>query len=317
VTVNEDLLRLDAAAETDHVVESIRSDVLGTLQRHGLVVNLQGDVDSAVIAALCVRAVGPRRVLGLVVTEGGADRAVDARRWADDLGMTTVVEDMTAALATVGCQARQEEALRQVSPGYGPGWTFQVTGRGSGRLHVRLLSADRVTTVFPLPRATYLQLVAASNCRQRVRKMIEYYHADRLAYAVAGGPNRLDYDQGLFVKQGDGCADIKPIAHLYKTQVLQLARHLGVSADICARSLTADDLPLPRSPEELAHDLPDAKLDLCLYAHNNGIAAEEIAPAVELSSEQVERVFRAISAKRRATRYLHQPPLLAAPVAEV
>jgi len=231
--------------------------------------------------------------------------------------LTLVVEDVLPVVAALGCQARQEDALRQVVPGYRSDWTFEVTGTRSGGLHVRAVSPAGVTTVFQLPHTTYLQLVAASNCGQRVRKMIEYYHADRLAYAVAGGPNRLDYDQGLFVKQGDGCADIKPIAHLYKTQVFQLARHLGVSAEICIRTPTANDRPLPQCPEESGHELPVAKMDLCLFAHNNGIAAEEIAPAVELSREQVERVFRAISAKRRATRYLHQPPLLAAPVSEV
>jgi NAD+ synthase len=146
---------------------------------------------------------------------------------------------------------------------------------------------------------------------------MEYYHADRLAYVVAGTPNRLEYDQGFFVKQGDGAADIKPIAHLYKTQVYQLAEHLGVPAEIRARPPTTDTFSLPQTQEEFFFALPYQKLDLCLYAHNNGLAAEEIAPAIDLSREQVERVYRDIAAKRRSTRYLHQPPLMVSPVAEV
>ena len=153
--------------------------------------------------------------------------------------------------------------------------------------------------------AAYLQIVAATNYKQRVRKMIEYYHADRLNYAVAGTPNRLEYDQGFFVKQGDGAADVKPIAHLYKTQVYQLAAHLGVPEEIRRRPPTTDTFSMPQTQEEFYFALPYDRMDLCLYALNHGIAAAEVAPLVELTPEQVERVFKDIDAKRRATRYLH------------
>ena len=156
-----------------------------------------------------------------------------------------------------------------------------------------------------LPPAAYLQLVAATNFKQRMRKMIEYYHADRLNYAVAGTPNRLEYDQGFFVKQGDGAADVKPIAHLYKTQVYALAEYLGVPEEIRRRPPTTDTFSLPQTQEEFYFALPYDQMDLCLYAQNHGVAADEVAPRVGLTAEQVERVFRDIEAKRRATRYLH------------
>ncbi|TGS44341.1 NAD(+) synthase, partial [bacterium M00.F.Ca.ET.179.01.1.1] len=91
-----------------------------------------------------------------------------------------------------------------------------------------------------LPPATYLQIVAATNYKQRVRKMTEYYHADRLNYAVAGTPNRLEHDQGFFVKQADGIADVLPIVHLYKTQVYQLAEYLGIDSEVRRRPPTTD-----------------------------------------------------------------------------
>src|SRR5690606_13895558 len=100
-------------------------------------------------------------------------------------------------------------------------------------LTVESPSGERQTRRMPV--AAYLQMVAATNFKQRVRKMMEYYHADRLNYAVAGTPNRLEYDQGFFVKLGDGSADIKPIAHLYKTQVYALAEYLGVPDEIRRR----------------------------------------------------------------------------------
>jgi len=146
--------------------------------------------------------------------------------------------------------------------------------------------------------------------KQRMRKQIEYYHADRLNYAVAGTPNRLEYDQGFFVKNGDGAADFKPIAHLYKTQVYQLAEFLGIPEEIRSRPPTTDTWSLAQTQEEFYFSLPYQLMDLCLYAYCNGIPAQAVAPAVGLSVEQVGRVWRDIAAKRRATAYLHRPPLL-------
>ena len=130
-----------------------------------------------------------------------------------------------------------------------------------------------------MPPAAYLQIVAATNFKQRVRKMMEYYHADRLNYAVAGTPNRLEYDQGFFVKLGDGAADVKPIAHLYKTQVYALAEYLGVPEEIRRRPPTTDTFSLPQTQEEFYFALPYAKMDLCLYGHNHGVPAAEVAAA--------------------------------------
>jgi NAD+ synthase len=168
-----------------------------------------------------------------------------------------------------------------------------------------------------MPAAAYLQMVAATNFKQRVRKMMEYYHADRLNYAVAGTPNRLEYDQGFFVKLGDGSADIKPIAHLYKSQVYALAEHVGVPAEIRRRPPTTDTFSLPQTQEEFYFALPYDKMDLCLYGHNHQVPAAEVAPAVGLTSEQVERVYRDIEQKRRTTRYLHARPQLVEEVPEI
>jgi len=165
-----------------------------------------------------------------------------------------------------------------------------------------------------LPMEAYLGIVAASNMKQRTRKQIEYYHADRLNYAVAGTPNRLEYDQGFFVKNGDGAADLKPIAHLYKSQVYQLADYLGVPEEIRRRMPTTDTYSLAQTQEEFYFSLPYDKLDLCLYALNHDIPPSAIAEMVGLTPEQVEWVYRDIRAKRRATKYQHKRPLLVEPV---
>jgi NAD+ synthase len=168
----------------------------------------------------------------------------------------------------------------------------------SGREHAARLS-----------QSAYLTIVAATNFKQRVRKMLEYFHADRLNYAVAGTPNLLEYDQGFFVKNGDGAADFKPIAHLYKSQVYQIAAALGVPDAIRTRPPTTDTYSLPQSQEEFYFSLPYDQMDLCLYAKNHGVSAAECGEALGLRAEQVERVYRDIERKREFARYLHKPPL--------
>jgi NAD+ synthase len=242
------------------------------------------------------------------------------RLLSDHLGIEPVTENIGPTLQAMGCYARQDEAIQAVVPEYGEGWKSKITLPSileGDRLNVFRLTVEdpqgeRQTARLPLK--AYLQLVAATNYKQRVRKMTEYYHADRLHYAVAGTPNRLEYDQGFFVKQGDGAADFKPIAHLYKTQVYALAEALGIPEEIRSRPPTTDTYSLPQTQEEFYFALPYDRMDLCLYAFNHGISAEEVAPVIDLLPDQVERVFHDIESKRRATRYLHLPPLLVEPL---
>jgi NAD+ synthase len=315
-----DALRIDAASVVDQVTTALREQVLGKLRRRGAVVGISGGIDSSVVAALCARALGPERVVGILMPE--RDSSSDALRLgrllADHLGIRHVVENLAPALEAVGCYARQIEAIRSIFPEYGDGWRCKL--ELPSLLHGERLNISVLTVEDPagnrsssrMTQAAYLQLVAATNFKQRIRKTMEYYHADRLHYAVAGTPNRLEYDQGFFVKNGDGAADFKPIAHLYKTQVYALAEHLGVPYEIRRRPPTTDTFSLAQTQEEFYFALPYAEMDVCLWALDHGVPASEVAAAIGLTAAQVERVFRDIEAKRRVAAYLHAPPMLAA-----
>ena len=312
------VLKLDPAAEAARIANTLSEQILALFRRRGAVVGISGGVDSAVVAALSVRALGRNRVLGLLMPE--RDCSPDALRLgqlvADRLGIKTLVEDIGPSLDALGCYHRQAEAIRRVVPQYDERWKCKLVlpsileGTGLNLTRLTVQRPDGETFTVRLSAAVYLQIVAATNFKQRVRKMMEYYHADRLNYAVIGTPNRLEYDQGFFVKQGDGAADAKPIAHLYKTQVYQLAEFLQVPEEIRRRPPTTDTFSLPQTQEEFYFTLPYDRMDLCLYAADHDISAEETAPAVELSAAQVERVFGDIRAKRRGARYLHSTPLL-------
>jgi NAD+ synthase len=316
-----DCLTIDAPRAAQRIEEAVREQVLGTLRRRGAVVGMSGGIDSSVVAALCARALGKDRVLGLFMPE--RDSSGDAlrlgRAMAESLGIRHLVEDVAPALEGLGCYRRQLEALRMAIPEYGEGWRCKLTLPSlleGERLNITSLTAadpqGNLRTV-RMPPAAYLQMVAATNFKQRVRKMMEYFHADRLNYAVAGTPNLLEWDQGFFVKQGDGAADFKPIAHLYKTQVYALAEHLGVPEEIRSRPPTTDTFSLAQSQEEFYFALPYQKMDLCLCAYDQGAPPSEVASALGLTAAQVERVYRDIEAKRRVSRYLHQVALLVDP----
>jgi NAD+ synthase len=311
-------LRLpDAAATVERIVDELRASVRA-LRRRGGVLGISGGIDSTVVAALAARAFGPERVLGLLMPE--ADSSPDtlhlSRLAADTFGIQTELEDVTQILDAVGCYRRRDEAIRRVLPDYGPGWRSKIVLPSVVESDAfRLFSVVAVDPAGNEHRArltadAYLQVVAATSFKQRSRKMIEYYHADRLNFAVLGTPNRLEYDQGFFVKNGDGAADVKPIAHLYKSQVYQLAEAMGVPEEIRLRPPTTDTYSMPQTQEEFYFSLPYDRMDLCLYAVDHGLPPEAIAAAVRLDVEQVERVFADIAAKRRVAHYLHASPVV-------
>jgi NAD+ synthase len=320
-----DVLNIDAAAVSAGIENEIRGIVLQRLNRKGAVVALSGGIDSSVVAALCLKALGTARVLGLMLPE--ADSSPDSLRLANllaqSLGIRTHVEDIAGILTAAGCYQRRDEAIRKVIPQYTEGYKCkivlpdQVNESAYPIFSVVVQSPLGERTKARLTLDSYLGVVAATNFKQRTRKMMEYYYADRFNYAVAGTPNRLEYDQGFFVKNGDGAADLKPIAHLYKTQVYQLAAYLGIPEEIQKRPPTTDTYPLDQSQEEFYFPLPYDRMDLCLYAKNHDVQPEEVAPVVGLTAEQLARVYRVIDSTRSATRYLHRAPVLCEEVLEV
>jgi len=323
--LSRDVLAIDAEKVVAEITSAIREQVGRVLRRQGAVVGLSGGIDSSVTCLLCARALGAERVLGLFMPErASASESLDlGRQVAAVAGVRTELVPIAPVLEAAGCYAYLTEAVRSVVPEYMDSWGMKIvlpSLLGPERLNVFSLVVQppggqeiraRLTT------EAYLQIVAATNMKQRVRKQTEYFWADRFNYAVAGTPNRLEYDQGFFVKNGDGAAGFKPIAHLYKTQVFALADYLGVPETIRSRTPTTDTYSMPQTQEEFYFALPYDRMDLCLYGKNHDTPAAEVAPAVGVTTEQVERIYADIDAKRRTTRYLHLPPILVERVPEL
>jgi len=319
-----DVLKFDEAAEADRVATVLRESLGRHLRRRGLVVAMSSGIDSSVCAALAVHALGKEKVFGLMLPErdSSSKSLANAEVLAKHLGIRYHVEDIAPTLEAIGCYRWRDEAIRRALPAYGAGWKNKIVIRGglAGQVnHFALIAMDPdgKSHEVRLDLADYLQIVAATNFKQRIRKTLEYFHADRLNYAVVGTPNRLEYDQGFFVKNGDGAADVKPIAHLYKTQVYALARHFRLPDVICNAIPTTDTYSLPQGQDEFYFALPYHQMDVALWAFNHGRSSSELADCLGITPDMAENVYRDIQAKRRTTQYLHARPVLVEPVKEI
>jgi NAD+ synthase len=314
------VLSINPAAEAERIVQSLRHNVQKVLRRHGGVVGISGGVDSAVVLALSVRAFGPGKVVSVIMPDRDSEPLSErlARQLAQQFGVEPVLENVTPALEGFGCYRRRDEAIRRVFAEYNParGYKAKIV-LPQGLLKENTLNTFSVTIVAPdgkemsaaLPPREFMQIVAASNFKQRTRMATLYYHAELRNYAVIGTANKNEHDQGFFVKYGDAGVDIKAIGHLYKTQVYQLAAYLDIPKAIRERPPTSDTYSAACTQEEFFFRLPFHLMDLLWYAQEHNIPAAEVAEVMEMPEVQVQRAYEDFSRKFRTTSYLRTHPL--------
>jgi len=317
---SKDILHIeDVGSECDRIVAALNSGVLNRLHRLGAVIGISGGIDSAVSMALTAKALGSDHVFAIMLPEqdSSGDSARFARILADKFGVKAITENITGALEGFGCYTRRDEAVRKVLPEYDPDHYKMKIGISSSGLYTNLPPLFSVTIVDNkgvekskrVPPAELRQIEAASNMKQRSRMAMLYYHAERLHYAVIGTPNKHEVEQGFFVKNGDGGADIMPIAHLYKTQVYQLAGYLGIPNEIIERTPTSDTYSAEQTQEEFFFQLPFQQMDLFWYAFKNDYDPQEVGSVMGRTAEEVKKVFSGFERKIRTTEYLRMPPI--------
>lgn len=309
----------DIEATVDSICSRIREDVTSELKRKGGIVGISGGIDSSVSLALAVKALGARNVKGLMLPEkdSSSDSLTFAKTLAEKFGVAYEIEDISGALDGFGCYARRDEAVKNVFPEYNPieykfkiGITPNTLNQSLPAVfHATIVDANGNETSKRLPLKEYLQIVAASNFKQRSRMSMLYYHAEKMHYAVIGTPNKHEVEQGFFVKHGDGGADVMPIAHLFKTQVYQLAEYLEIPQEIILRPPTTDTYSAEQTQEEFFFQLPFRQMDLLWYAFENGYSPEEVGEVMEMSEKDVTGIFNGFTRKIKTTDYLRMSPI--------
>ncbi len=315
---DKNALKIDAEKTADQLCQLIVRQVGDVMKKTGTVVGISGGIDSSVVAALCARALGPRKVLGVMMPE--QDSASESKSLAQELaatfGFETITEEITGGLSGMDCYRRRDEAIKSVFPEYDANYTAKITIHGNilehkpvnfFNLSIESPAGEAQTKRMPL--AAYLQVVAASNLKQRLRMTTLYYHAEKRNWAVVGTGNKDEHEQGFFVKYGDGGADLKPIAHLFKMQVYQLAEFLGVPTGILRRTPTTDTYSAEVTQAEFFFGLDFYNMDMLWYAMENAVPPQEAAKVLDLTVEQVETAYANIKRKIVATEYLRLPPL--------
>lgn len=314
-------LAIDPAQESDRIIGFIQQNIRKTMRRGGGVVGISGGVDSAVVLALTVHAFGPRNVIAVMMPDRDSDPVSEtyARELAGGLGVAPILEDITAALAGFNCYQRRDAAIARVFPEYDPaqGYKAKIVLPSdlieSGTLNVfsvTVLCPDGRAETRPLPPRELLEIVAATNLKQRSRMTTLYFHAEARQFAVVGTANKNEYAQGFFVKYGDGGVDLQPIAHLYKSQIYQLARHLGIPETIQQRTPTTDTYSAPCDQQEFFFRLPFETLDLIWHGLEMGLPPAPVAEVMGMTEIQIQRVYDDIQRKQRTTQYLRMPPPL-------
>jgi len=316
----KDILHIDDIESVcNEIIAKMRTDVAKKLQRRGAVIGISGGIDSSACLALSAKAFGPKNVTAIMLPE--QDSSDDSRNLAEELaaafGVTqTLVENITGALEGFGCYRRRDEAIARVITDFDP-------AVDKSKIEIKqdpassLPPAFSITVIRPsgeevsklLPVKEYLQIVAASNFKQRSRMSMLYYHAERLHAAVIGTPNKHEVQQGFFVKYGDGGADVMPIGHLYKTQVYQIAAHLGVPQGILDRTPTTDTYTAEQTQEDFFYQMPHKEMDLYWYGWENGYSAEEVGKVMGRTTEEVENIYKNMERKQKTTEYLRMKPI--------
>lgn len=309
----------DVEPVVDAIVEKLRTDVLHKLRRFGGVVGISGGIDSSVCLALTARALGPEKVLGVMMPEkdSSPESSELAQELADRFNVKAITEDITAALAGFRCYERRDNAVKRIFPDYDPARHKMKIGIPKQGLSANLPPVFSLTVIDEkgdsksriLPVREYLEIVASSNFKQRSRMSMLYFHGEALHYAVIGTPNKHEQEQGFFVKYGDGGADVMPIGNLYKTQVYQLARFLEVPEAIIKRTPTTDTYSAEQTQEEFFYQMPFEQMDILWYGYENGYSPEEVAEVMEMTNDQVMGLYSNFERKRKTTDYLRMSPI--------
>ena len=288
-------------------VECFIREHVEKLEREGTILGLSGGVDSAVVAALCERAVGVKNTLALIMPDKDSteEHVNDALSFARQLGIETRLIDITAYLKQLGTyelfvlnKLPLPAKLRGI-----------LTKKAYGFYHRKTGETPFSSSILGFKGKEFGSYLRKSNAyyriKHRLRMLILYLHAELENKLVVGAANKTEYKIGFFVKHGcDDAVDVMPILNLYKTQVRELARFLDIPSKIIEKAPSPDIIP--GIIDEEAIGITYEKLDLILLALKKEWQKVEIAKILEVEEKEVAHVMNLVQ-KSEHMRKLYSP----------
>ncbi len=151
-----------------------------------------------------------------------------------------------------------------------------------------------------IPGFDHKDKLCKGNIKARTRMIVMYYHANKLGRLICGSSDKSETMMGYFTKWGDAAADMAPIMDLYKTQVRNLARHLGFPEELAAKPSTPALWQNQLAETELG--IKYEKLDLILFGLERFMSTQEIASQIDIEEKQVQEIkarWLSVEHKRR------------------
>ena len=296
----------------------IKETVRDQFKKDGIVIGVSGGVDSAVIAALAVDAVGSDRVFGLILPE--KESSPSSRELAIDLCTVLNIRyeevPITPMLESFSVYTKKEALIKELFPQYDPAIHTTSLSRppmiaAEKVLNIPsliLLKNRKAISTKRLSAVQFLYVLSLQNVKQRTRMIVEYMYAEKMNYVVCGTTNKTELLTGFFVKYGDGGVDLEPIANCYKLQVYKLAELLHIDERIISRAPSPDTWSHFTSDEEVSLRIPYDILDQLLYAQENHLPSAIVQQSTNLDEQQIAWANKHILSLKHAARMLQVPP---------
>ena len=293
----------------------IKNEISNKFQKSGAVIGLSGGIDSTVTAALCVKAIGHEKVLGLIMPEKESEpkSQILAKQFANKYNIKTEIINISSILDSFGVYENKEKIVKEKFPNFNNDCKYRLVvppklGNTVGIPYLDILDDKNKQHKLKISSFEFLALTAATSIKHRVRMTMLYYHGEKNNLTVMGTTNKSEYLQGYFVKYGDGGSDIEPLANLYKSQIYQLGQFLNIPKEILTKDASPDVWSFTTNDEEFFYSVPYDIVDLILYARENKLAVKEIQKLSNLSAENIENLLRFQNQKQNKSQHMREIP---------
>ena len=297
------------------ICDFIKNEISTKFKKNGAVIGISGGIDSAVTAALCIRAIGSEKVLGLIMPEKESEpkSQILAKQFADNYNIKTEIIDISYILDSFGVYENKEKIVKEKFPNFNNDCKYRLVvppkfENTVGIPYLDILDEKNKQHKLKISSFEFLALTAATSIKHRVRMTMLYYHSEKNNFAVVGTTNKSEYLQGYFVKYGDGGSDIEPITNLYKSQIYQLGKFLNIPKEILLKDASPDVWSFTTNDEEFFYSVPYETVDLILYARENNLTVKEIQKFSNLSEENIENLLRLQNQKQNKSQHMREIP---------